>query len=545
MVSVADGVWGESFDNALEGEWIVQTPPKAVWGKDRVVQARECRVLTDILSNVTDTCARDGIPANADFNHPLCTNVGSPCSAEIGGGVCGTLDATRKHDGDPLQPMCLGDADPTVDDLYNLLITAETAIDITTLTPPDGRFEAAIRNAITRLADKKNPPRIRIFTGSYPTQAFNKVHDYAFDANGVLTSLTRDIVENPGAPINELQFKNKKMRVAVGKSTIAFDSWNHSKIVAIDGKVALVGGTNYWAPDYLISAEPVHDLSIRVKGTAAAHAQLFTNQLWDHLCVGGDIGLGEIGPGSGDGSHVASIGLDGFDVCKGPLAINGQSHAFDADFRMPPVAKDAPKDGVPILAVGNLGPLSVSENAGAIALPALIRAAKTRVRIAQQDIGPPKLPGGAWPVGNLSAIKDRLNHGVEVEIVVSNPGGPVGSYGHGWTIDELREHIRDVDDTELSEEAACKLHIAAFSGSESRTWASGTNYYLHDKLMIVDDQAFYVGSQNAYTSHLVDYGYIVDSKTATTAMNAYYDTMWGYSAKNTDDEVWSTCHPRK
>ena len=40
---------------------------------------------------------------------------------------------------------------------------------------------------------------------------------------------------------------------------------NHAKIIAVDGKVLITGGHNFWDQHYLKTA-PVHDLSIRLRG---------------------------------------------------------------------------------------------------------------------------------------------------------------------------------------------------------------------------------------------------------------------------------------
>ena len=77
--------------------------------------------------------------------------------------------------------------------------------------------------------------------------------------------------------------------VAAFRSCVAVDdcdsySWNHSKIIAIDGAEAMVGGHNLWAQDYLMN-EPVSDLSMHVKGPAAASAVRFIDRLWEYVCT--------------------------------------------------------------------------------------------------------------------------------------------------------------------------------------------------------------------------------------------------------------------
>ena len=57
-------------------------------------------------------------------------------------------------------------------------------------------------------------------------------------------------------------------------------TWNHTKIIAIDGTEALVGGHNL-NMDLFRSYPPVHDVSVVVHGEAAHGAQKFLNQMWE------------------------------------------------------------------------------------------------------------------------------------------------------------------------------------------------------------------------------------------------------------------------
>lgn len=56
-------------------------------------------------------------------------------------------------------------------------------------------------------------------------------------------------------------------------------TWNHSKIIAVDGSEALVGGHNL-NMDLFRSYPPVHDVSVVVHGGAAHGAQRFLNEMW-------------------------------------------------------------------------------------------------------------------------------------------------------------------------------------------------------------------------------------------------------------------------
>ncbi|ALK34259.1 hypothetical protein [Burkholderia plantarii] len=56
-------------------------------------------------------------------------------------------------------------------------------------------------------------------------------------------------------------------------------TWNHAKIIAMDGSEALVGGHNL-NMDLFRSYPPVHDVSVIVHGAAAEGAQRFLNEMW-------------------------------------------------------------------------------------------------------------------------------------------------------------------------------------------------------------------------------------------------------------------------
>ena len=57
-------------------------------------------------------------------------------------------------------------------------------------------------------------------------------------------------------------------------------TWNHTKIIAVDGTEALVGGHNL-NMDLFRNYPPVHDVSVVVHGEAAYGSQLFLNKMWE------------------------------------------------------------------------------------------------------------------------------------------------------------------------------------------------------------------------------------------------------------------------
>lgn len=468
--------WDESFDNKLANDWLLEVPLAKYWGATDVPTAAEC-------DEKDQNC-------NRDFAHVTC-NTQADCAES--GGTCTELAASVAHEGAAPTKLCLGHSDTLVDSLYAQMLSAKSTLDITSLSPPDVRFRGALRNAITRLSERPNPPRVRMLFGFYPGPGQSE------SAEVILQSLTRDV-----APTSKLE-------ISVVHQQVNITSWNHSKIIAADGASAIVGGMNMWTKDYL-QAMPVHDLSIHVSGGAAASAQKFVNRLWKFSCEGHGF-LHDIATRSAAGETSTA--------CPAEFVAAASSNAA----------------GIPIISVSRLGKMNDDVQTGDIAFPAMIDAAKTTVHIAQQDLGPPNEIGvtlAPWPAATLAAIGRAVARGVDVTIVVSNPGKK-GGYGHGWTVADVAEQIaKAVDEptgAKLRQNACTKLHIAGARGGAAENWDKGEGYALHTKMIMIDDRTVYVGSQNIYTANLQEFGYIYDDPaTAKAILDQYYAKLWGFSS---------------
>ena len=64
----------------------------------------------------------------------------------------------------------------------------------------------------------------------------------------------------------------------------------------------------------------------------------------------------------------------------------------------------------------------------------------------------------------------------------------------------------------------------------------------HGKVLIVDDFAYYVGSQNMYAANLAEYGVIVDSAAETKRFaSGYYAQVAATSTKTKTPYVDASC----
>ncbi len=490
--------WSLSRDNTFSGDFAVQIPAKSTWGEAEIT--------------IAPMCTKDDAGCDPDFLLTMCST-DADC---VAGGRCTTLKATIAHRGDSARGLCAGDADTVIDAVWNGIAMATQTVDVSSLTPPDGRYEAAVRNAVTYASEAQPPPRVRMLFGDYPG-AFTS-------AKKTLASLTRDVADGSG------------LVMSVGTYRSGVTSWNHSKIISRDGNFAVMGGANMWDSHYL-RKNPVHDIWITENGGAAADAARYLDELWAYAC--GKSGIMDM-------TAVASRGIEG---CQQPFAAE------------PAAAAHGPGN-TPVISIGRLGTLGEEPSDDAIL--AMIDSAKTSIRMSQQDIGPIRRAGvslGAWPEATVAALIRAMDRGVKVSLILSNTGAVPGdmnaieatfnTYDNGWTPKGVLEKFASVaaahPDLHPKVASASALICNSFTlmrlrSSDSETWPSGGTLANHAKIVVVDDRAFYVGSQNLYVANLAEFGAIVDDAAATKLFLAnYLDLAEKYSKRTAASGAGVAC----
>ncbi|RLU79293.1 phospholipase [Streptomyces griseocarneus] len=414
---------------------------------------------------------------------------------------------------------------------------ATRTVDISTLAPfPNGAFQDAIVAGLKSSAEAGNKLKVRILVGAAPIYHMNVVPSkYRDELNSKLGKAAGNITLNVAS---------------MTTSKTAF-SWNHSKLLVVDGQSAITGGINGWKDDYVDTAHPVSDVDLALTGPAAGSAGRYLDQLWSWTCQ--------------NKSNIASVWF-------------ASSNGADC---MPTLQKDAnPKSGpatgnVPVIAVGGLGVgikdkdassafrpdlPSASDTKCVVGLPdktnadrdydtvnpeesalrALVASAKSHVEISQQDLNATCPPLPRYDVRLYDAVAAKLASGVKVRIVVSDPEnrGAVGSGGYSQikSLNEISDLIRNrlaliTGGQPGAKAAMCSnLQLAPARSSDNPKWADGHPYPQHHKLVSVDDSAFYIGSKNLYPSWLQDFGYIVESPEAAKQLNAkLLAPQWQYS----------------
>jgi phosphatidylserine/phosphatidylglycerophosphate/cardiolipin synthase-like enzyme len=549
--------WNYSNDNRDFS--VVQTPPADTWGKPYAALKRPALCERRTARNEDDATVYDEhLECDADFELQLC-GASHPGAARLASqrfvtgnrdgtcpqnSACVSVQATVRAPGEVPRTMCVGHSDADrIDGLYQLIVSAKTVVDITTLTAPDGRFVPAIRNAIaflgkTRPASAK--PVVRLLTG------------WSFWFTGV----TVDVGELL-AQLTEGLAPNAAVVVEVGAYQAAADSWNHSKIVAVDGERALVGGHNMVSADYL-DERPVRDLSILVSGTAALDAQRFAALIWQRIrvrCESKSWIMKLVN------EYVKSGLTQGYETRTWENGKAANVCAREPGLAMPPLNGGA--GGYTVISVGRVGWLEKGNrnNPADIAQVALLNAAQRSIRISQQDLLPVKarVVGNLtpWPDDFLDAIAAAIARGVAVEIVISGERSNVGkdgnaNYSYGWSIKDVIGAVAE----RLAEGpllppapqpygallcANLKVSSIKYSADEV-TYPDGSRPGNHAKLIMVDDQAFYVGSQNLYPNANAEFGYIVDdARKAEELLKAYWTPMWNAAGPTAERPTGDVC----
>jgi phosphatidylserine/phosphatidylglycerophosphate/cardiolipin synthase-like enzyme len=181
--------------------------------------------------------------------------------------------------------------------IHEIIQKAKYRCDISSLNSPDPDWARAILSgmdtSLSQRLGRTKPTQFRFFFGQTPTTPVGEPTNYS-DFKASIIRLFRERSSH-WEVIPEIWFgRFYKIQDGIIASIIAkifsgpvigsFDdgekmTWNHTKIISVDGTEALVGGHNL-NMDLFRSYPPVHDVSNVVHGEAAYGPQLFLNQMW-------------------------------------------------------------------------------------------------------------------------------------------------------------------------------------------------------------------------------------------------------------------------
>jgi phosphatidylserine/phosphatidylglycerophosphate/cardiolipin synthase-like enzyme len=313
---------------------------------------------------------------------------------------------------------------------------------------------------------------------------------------------------------------------------------------------------NYWNDNYLQTANPVNDLSMEVEGQAATDVSRYDDVLWTWTCD----------HRHGFHTDVTLINLrDCVKIAKTqtrlangtvPMMVvghlgNGISvpgepyHKESAPFARPPLHGNKCAFFQRDASETNDSRAYEYRNPGEAAVRALIQRAQKSIFISQQDLlsclpKPLVATEAKFDERLFAILASKIVAGVPITIVLSAGGGGAAGYSNGWTLKDLAKILKEaleVDAHLPSAQARAKLchdvGLAALRNGPHAKWANGNPFSNHAKLVAVDHEAFYIGSQNLYPGRLQELGVIVEDAAAYRELNsAYLRPMWDWSQRD-------------
>lgn len=596
---------------------ILQTPSIDHWGKEKFDVSPVCASAPRFGFFRTRSSAPPA-PCDPDLHLKYCDSQ-SECADGL---TCRAMDVVRPSG----KKVCAGHSDEHVDLVYRVVSSAESSVDLTSLYPYEGRYLTAIGRGLSDAARKKNLT-VRLLYGADQTGA------YYF---GAYTNPKTYLTTLVGALDKDLTGDQLTIYASTPLRRLGTLSWNHAKMIGVDGKRAIVTGFNLKESHYL-NERPVHDLGIAVEGSAALGVHAFANELWracgdwvytwnstaKTFTTTGCPAAFDLAPKDPipDGVQPYVVGVPR----KGSVDDGSAEKAQPSDQMMLTMLKVAAetRTGLPIKIsqqrmTNGSGRLAYWQNAKVMdelrqqMAVALIAGVPIHVVVSGTAVDKPPTANGYESEDpnafilrvraylkarllkksndELSALLDamRTETGAEDARKRQEPRALgdgdrklLGERGLGAYIAEyetrqqelakltkalLEYHQRDreLDTREDDERAGIQMLQSQKLRSEIEdivTGASGaivpTQEYIaacklltvktvdfvkrpssayrpanHAKLLMVDDQAFYIGSHNMYESDLDEFGYFVDNKAAAKTLDAdYWANLWTNSVE--------------
>jgi phosphatidylserine/phosphatidylglycerophosphate/cardiolipin synthase-like enzyme len=460
---------------------------------------------------------------------------------------------------------------------------------------PDGDFQKHISEGFDKLitSGRKSDrwPSIRILFGVPLGGFWRKIYGQKVPPGVSLMEDERRWLEKTIELTKTYKMADMKcpIQVAWGKS----GSWNHTKIIVADDKKAITGGHNCWDDDYL-GTPPTHDVSGVFEGPAAGAARLFCDKLWEHTdriysfsLINGVFQKGTkaeppkpiLNTGTPGGLEMLSLGrlgkgLANFSIssnasvtarivalCKAKNTIRISQQSLRAiiftvlgvpltqplyDFYTCLAIVRAVRAGVNVEIVlsGQFGKGYGGEAQKVLEFLQLLYLLDvlppdnipTFNRPARPGQPPPKDPGTKRFNRNrvyserCHAVPPRENIDKWVDLAA---GVATLAEGKDPIVDEnlfdldFRSDYKGGDIAEFNK----KLKLATLY------YAGNSQSSNHAKMYIIDEDCFYVGSDNMYPSRdnegLQEFGYLIEDKNETKKFNAeYWDKLWEYSQKH-------------
>lgn len=484
------------------------------------------------------------------------------------------------------EKICDGHSIEFVDKMYDTMASATELMDVALLSPPwpnkdfhyprmpDGLFMTAIQNAVKTLNEKaanysgEKTIHLRFLLGLSVMDKNTAAQEDILQYGTHWLNHVTNKIPDPSSSKLKIDFTINLLLDSILK--VKIPEWNHAKIICADGIRMITGGHNMWDVDYLNHA-PISDISVAVSGTVAQSGHEFLNEQWREAMNHGIFTKG---------ARWQKGVVESLNTFEAPaFKFNTQSYK-DLLATIPPLRS------IPMIAIGRnggaFGDDDTMKQSSDHALLAFFDSATTSIKFSIQDFGAGKekdwfaknlnlLP--SWEEKIAEAVIKAIMKEVMVDALLSGKNAKPANgehslqtdYGHGWDPEDYQRHIFEVmfkagkseygTKEEIIKKVCTYLRpvVLKYNDDEDR-WNDYTRkaktrttavFGNHAKLFIVDDSAFYVGSQNIYPSHLGEFGVIVDDKKTTKlVLEKFWTPVWKYSYEAISSQVNQKCVDR-
>jgi phosphatidylserine/phosphatidylglycerophosphate/cardiolipin synthase-like enzyme len=415
-------------------------------------------------------------------------------------------------------------------------------LDIATLDPfPDGDFVEKLKHGIRAAAETRHFV-VRVLIGTYNFSP--GAHEHKFDEFLKALDPPADI------PVYLAAIASKPW------------SWNHGKIVMIDNREVIAGGHNQYSDDYCRYA-PVHDCSIHIEGPIADAARRFLNLQWQAVAYYSR------GTAISPHRYYSRLQINNRSYRNAlPTVLAGQTYGI-ANTSMLALAK---------LGSGLVEEDNASTAASRTARLLAVRSAQKDIKLCQQMVVATPLIDNDWKTITdwefVNALAERVSAGVNVSMIISDTGATnakakadYGGAGVKGTACEMFKAVRKASGKsgpELISLLKERVHIAPVRFYHRKPTDPEFNWWKwrtpdgkdiepgnHAKVYVIDDQYFYVGSDNAYLNRrfdavglhegLQEFGVLIGGKSETADfLDGYWNKFWSYASSYQFDQ-WHTC----
>ena len=512
--------------NQLRENWIIQTPN--IWGKSVSIYNKS---FIPTRPNKLDS----------EFRLPTC-KTNSDCQ---GYASCQQPNYTLGAAG-TAKSLCVTKADQLLQAIYSAISSANHSVDIVMMRHPiiggafaTKAFTPTIKNALLALGKKTvqtgQPIQIRLLEGQFvqPLKdgSLQIPKHLLVSQRQYLEYLTKQLPVGNKLEVSVGNIRSCLLNKECGNNDQQHDAylnfaWNHGKIINVDNHTLITGGHNLYGAAYL-QKNPVNDLSIEISGPIADGATIYTNKLWDYVTTHKTT-LANFCQTYKNGKIA--------DTC--PIDIDPTNHTSSASAQI--------TDQLTVRAMYtsklNNGVLGNDADQSELARVFAFTHAQHSIKISQQALfikgfnhllkrpilHPLHTIAGTVMQALAKAIYYRQ---VNVYIITSSLNLSYSSY-------VKPEYVYQYLENSLMSQFGLSIHQAAtLLGKYLHMSYIAYNYgdtkdMSHNKLWIVDDKLFYVGSHNIYPSSLQQFGIIVSSTKATKLLEEQlWDPIWKYSVK--------------